>query len=253
MIIWPHPVEREESIVNRAVLVGVAEIADLFGVSRQAASNWRDRHADFPTPAASLKSGPVWELPDVLAWAGEREMQVKAEKAEALSSGVDTETQCVAVALVNMKGGVGKSTLTANFGWYCAYYGNKRVLIVDLDPQFNLSQYVLGNDRYEKHLEQGKPTIVEIFEQHAPGSTAETSVGKEAITVAHKWKDGSLIHVIPSKLELAWTLKNPHQKEHLVRDYLLDVKDSYDLILIDCPPTESMLTAAAYIQRRGDY
>ena len=95
------------------------------------------------------------------------------------------------------------------------------------------------------------PTIVEIFEQHTPGSATEESVGREAITVARKWNDGSLIHVIPSKLELAWTLKNPHQKEHLVRDYIQDVKDSYDLILIDCPPTESMLTAAAYMS--SDY
>lgn len=237
--------------MNRSVLVGVAEIADLFGVSRQAASNWRERHADFPTPAASLKSGPVWELPDILTWADKREMQVKAAKAEALGSGGSTEATCVVVALVNMKGGVGKSTLTANIGWFCAYHANLRVLMVDLDPQFNLSQYVLGNDRYEQHLEKGMPTIVDIFEQHTPRSAKTETVGKEAITVAHEWNDGSLIHVIPSKLELAWTLKNPHQKEHLVRDYIQDVKDSYDLILIDCPPTESMLTAAAYMS--SDY
>ena len=229
------------------VLVGVAEIADLFGVSRQAASNWRERHADFPTPAASLKSGPVWELPEILSWADGRELQVKAAKAEALEAGTDTDGTGVVVALVNMKGGVGKSTLTANIGWYCAYHANLRVLMVDLDPQFNLSQYVLGNDRYEEHLKQGMPTIVDIFERHTPGSGTAQGVGKEAIAVAQKWNDGSLIHVIPSKLELAWTLKNPHQKEHLVRDYIQDVKDGYDLILIDCPPTESMLTAAAYM------
>lgn len=237
--------------MSRSTLVGVAEIADLFGVSRQAASNWRERHADFPRPAASLKSGPVWELPDILAWADERGMQVKAAKAEALGSGTDTDSGCVVVALVNMKGGVGKSTLTANLGWYCAYHANLRVLMMDLDPQFNLSQYVLGNDRYEEHLEQGMPTVVDIFEQHTPGGAKKEGVGKEAITIAEEWNDGSLIHVIPSKLELAWTLKNPHQKEHLVRDYIQDVKDDYDLILIDCPPTESMLTAAAYMS--SDY
>ncbi|MDE0394272.1 MAG: ParA family protein [Gammaproteobacteria bacterium] len=237
--------------MSRSTLVGVAEIAELFGVSRQAASNWRERYADFPQPAASLKSGPVWELPDILLWGDERGMQAKAAKMEALGSGAGIETACVVVALVNMKGGVGKSTLTANIGWYCAYYANLRVLMVDLDPQFNLSQYVLGNDRYEKHLEQDKPTVVDIFEQHTPGSTTEESVGREAITVAQEWNDGSLIHVIPSKLELAWTLKNPHQKEHLIRDYIQDVKGDYDLILIDCPPTESMLTAAAYMS--SDY
>ena len=232
--------------MNRSELVGVAEIADLFGVSRQAASNWRERHSDFPSPAASLKSGPVWELPNILAWATERGMQVKARRAETLESGLEMGASCVVVALVNMKGGVGKSTLTANIGWYCAYYADLRVLMVDLDPQFNLSQYVLGNDRYEKHLEQRLPTVVDIFEQHTPGST-NAGVGRAAITAVHKWDDGSLIHVVPSRLELAWTLKNPHQKEHLLRDYIQDVKNDYDLILIDCPPTESMLTTAAYM------
>ena len=231
----------------RSVLVGVAEIADIFGVSRQAASNWRERYVDFPKPAASLKSGPVWELPDIVAWAEARDMQVKAAKAQALESGMSTGTNCVVVATVNMKGGVGKSTLTANIGWYCAYRANMRVLMADLDPQFNLSQYLLGNDGYEKHLKQKKPTIVDVFEQHALGNVASNEVGAEAITAAREWNDGSLIHVIPSSLELAWTMKNPHAKEHLVRDYIQDVKNEYDLVLIDCPPTESMLTTAAYM------
>ena len=173
-------------------------------------------------------------------------MEVKAAKAAALESGLSTETTCVVVAVVNMKGGVGKSTLTANIGWYCAYRGNLRVLMADLDPQFNLSQYVLGNDRYEKHLKQEKPTIVDIFEQRTQESDEKDDIGA-AITVAQKWTDGSLIHVIPSSLELAWTIKNPRAQVHQVRDYIQDVKDNYDLILIDCPPTESMLTTAAYM------
>ena len=232
-------------------LVGVAEIADMFGVSRQAASNWRERHADFPTPAASLRSGPVWELSDIVAWANERGMHVKTEKAAVRVTEGGGEAKCVVVSLVNMKGGVGKSTLTANIGWYCAYRANLRVLMVDLDPQFNLSQYVLGNDRYEEHLRKDRPTVLDIFEQHTPGRSRRKNINRNAITIAHKWPDGSLIHVIPSKLELAWTLKNPHQKEHLVRDYIQDIKEDYDLVLIDCPPTESMLTAAAYMS--SDY
>lgn len=232
-------------------LVGVAEIADLFGVSRQAASNWRERHADFPTPTASLRSGPVWELPDILAWANERGMHVNTAKAEAPVLEGRANQKCVVVSLVNMKGGVGKSTLTANIGWYCAHRANLRVLMVDLDPQFNLSQYVLGNNRYEKHLKDERPTVVEVFEQYTPATSNRESVRRNAITVAKKWRDGSLIHIIPSKLELAWTLKNPHQKEHLIRDYIQEIKNDYDLIVIDCPPTESMLTTAAYMS--SDY
>ena len=225
-------------------LVGLAEVADLFGVSRQAASNWRERHADFPSPTASLKSGPVWELPYILEWAKARGMPVKASDSEALGTSSETSQPSVVVSFVNMKGGVGKSTLTANIGWYCAYYAKLRVLMVDLDPQFNLSQYILGNDRYKKHLEGQKPTVVDIFEQNTMN---KKEIGIEAITVAKKWSDGSLIHVLPSQLELAWTLKNPHGKTHLLRDYIQGIKDHYDLVLIDCPPTESMLTTAAYM------
>ncbi|MBE9232014.1 ParA family protein [Cuspidothrix issatschenkoi LEGE 03284] len=43
------------------------------------------------------------------------------------------------VSIINMKGGVGKTTLTFNLAWYCAWKANLRVLAVDLDPQSNLS------------------------------------------------------------------------------------------------------------------
>ena len=56
------------------------------------------------------------------------------------------------VGLINMKGGVGKSTLAVNLAWQFAAMRrwNKRVLVVDLDPQFNASQYLLGVDGYER-------------------------------------------------------------------------------------------------------
>ena len=52
------------------------------------------------------------------------------------------------VSLINMKGGVGKTTLTFNLAWHCAWKKNLRVLAVDLDPQANLSQYFLGAIKY---------------------------------------------------------------------------------------------------------
>ena len=47
-------------------------------------------------------------------------------------------TKPIALAMINMKGGVGKSTLTVNLAWQFFYF-DKRVLVVDLDPQFNAS------------------------------------------------------------------------------------------------------------------
>lgn len=231
-------------------LVGVAEIARMAGVSKQAVANWRARSDDFPKPLSELKSGPVWMASDIRAWAERRGIELRPVRREAQSDeDGGKKTMCITVAMTNMKGGVGKSTLAANLGWHGAYRSNKRVLLVDLDPQFNLSQYVLGTDGYEAHLGKEKPTIWDVFEQFTPTSTAKAASFSPADAIAQVriWDDGSRLDLVPSRLELAWTLKNPHEKEQLLRDFLDEVRDEYDLILIDCAPTESMLTTASYL------
>jgi len=160
----------------------------------------------------------------------------------------------VSVSLINMKGGVGKTTLTFNLAWYSAWQANLKVLAVDLDPQSNLSQYFMGAENYLNYLNSDKSTVVEIFEQF---SSPKASKGSPTLvnpdTVIHKlhqWNDGSLLDIIPSRLELAWTLKNPTEKAHLLPKFLASVSKNYDLILIDCAPTESILTTAAYRSSR---
>lgn len=158
------------------------------------------------------------------------------------------------VSLINMKGGVGKSTLTFNLAWYSAWKKNLRVLTVDLDPQANLSQYFMGAIKYLKFLNQGKRTIVDIFEQFSAPTSATGSPSlvepEDIIHKLHEWNDGSLLHIIPSRLELSWTLKNPTEKAQLLPKFLSKIADQYDLILIDCAPTESILTTAAYRSSR---
>jgi chromosome partitioning protein len=155
------------------------------------------------------------------------------------------------VSLINMKGGVGKSTLTVNLAWHFAAYRNwmKKVLVVDLDPQFNASQYLVGVSRYEHILNDGKPTIWEIFEQHTrtpSGKTSSFEVGHAVRTVI-SFQGGGKIDIIPSRLELALSLRNPGQKEGLLPKALKKLEENYDLILIDCAPTESILTTSAYL------
>jgi len=158
----------------------------------------------------------------------------------------------VKVSLINMKGGVGKSTLTINLAWHFAAYGNwdKKVLVVDLDPQFNSSQYLLGVKDYEAILKANKPTVWDIFEQgtRTPSGKATIADPRSAIHKYQNFSDGSCIHLIPSRLELALSLKSPRQNQerHLSR-LIKQVEGDYDLILIDCAPTESMLTTAAYL------
>lgn len=236
---------------SQSTVVGLSEVAELFGVTKQVIANWRTRHSDFPHPVAELKSGPVWQREHVIAWAQEHEITVKAVASEANQAVPSGQGVAVTVALVNMKGGVGKSTLTYNLGAYCTYAREKRVLLVDLDPQFNLSQYALGAERYEKHLRDQNLTVFHVFEQFTPKSVSglKDGVSPEDVIVgiAPFYGSDRRLDLLPSQLELAWTLKNPMEKEQLLDMFLDKVRGSYDLVLIDCPPTESMLTSAAYL------
>lgn len=156
------------------------------------------------------------------------------------------------VAVINMKGGVGKSTLCTNLAWhFSAMIGwKKRILVIDLDPQFNASQYLLGVSRYQSDIiDENAPTIWDVFEQQsrAPGLRASEPVLADSIRRVITFVSGQYIDLIPSQLELSFTLKNPSQKEHLLSSFINDVESDYDLILIDCAPTESVLTTAAYL------
>jgi chromosome partitioning protein len=225
-------------------LVGIAEIAQLLGVSKQVVANWRARKRTFPAPAAELKSGPVWEIDSIKAWAQDEGIELAENDLPQPSVGTEsTMRRAVVAAMMNMKGGVGKSTMTANVGWFAAYTGNKRVLLIDLDPQFNLSQYILGVRGYEKLLDDKSPTVETVF---APSNGSE-AIGSELIQEVRNWEDNSCIHLIPANLELAWSMKYLTDRAHLLHDYLEEVKNQYDLILIDCAPTESILSTAAYL------
>ncbi|HDF2330032.1 TPA: ParA family protein [Morganella morganii] len=158
------------------------------------------------------------------------------------------------VSMINMKGGVGKTTLTFNMAWYSAWIRDLRVLAIDLDPQANLSQYLMGAEKYLEFLNNQNKTVVDIFEQYsAPDRLTGSPVLLNPTDMIHEfkdWNDESCIHLVASRLELAWTLKNPTEKASLLPQFIAKVADRYDLILIDCAPTESILTTAAYLSSR---
>jgi chromosome partitioning protein len=217
-------------------------------VSKQAVANWRSRDSTFPAPLAELRSGPVWRLEDIAKWAAEHSLAIKIpEEGEELAA-----IQCAkTVSVVNMKGGVGKSTLTANLGWSAALQKQLRVLLVDLDPQFNLSQYILGSRKYEAHLDASGKTVLDILEQGNPATTNGFAPKEAIVQVVKPWgKSPAKLDLVPSSLQLSWTLRHGASKEFLA-NFIEDVKAAYDLVLIDCAPTDSILTDAAYLS--SDY
>lgn len=156
----------------------------------------------------------------------------------------------ICVSTINMKGGVGKTTLSTQIAWYATIQLDKRVLLIDLDPQANASQSVMSPQGYVNYLNSGGITVADIFEQFTPTGTASGAPKKldlsKAVYQRVRYTDGSLLDIVPSRLELSWTLRNPTGKETLLPRFVSKIEDQYDLIIIDCSPTDSILTDAAY-------
>ena len=157
------------------------------------------------------------------------------------------------VALINMKGGVGKSTLAVNLAWEMATDPwHKSVLVVDLDPQFNCSQYLLGAHEIETIIKNEHPTVWDILEQFTavpgrPSSPLDPADAVIRVYPLYTYRSQGKIDLIPSRLELSQALRNPTDKEQLLKQAIQQLDKAYDLVVIDCAPTDSILTTAAYL------
>lgn len=144
------------------------------------------------------------------------------------------ESKCKVIAITNQKGGVGKTTTTFNLGVALAKQG-KRVLVVDVDPQSNLTTYAGWYDENEL-----KYTLTDLMEQSM--NDYEIKI-KESI-LHHKEN----VDLIPSNLSLSAlenSLTYAMSREYTLRNCLSSIKDDYDYILLDCQPSLGMLTINA--------
>jgi chromosome partitioning protein len=133
------------------------------------------------------------------------------------------------VAIANQKGGVGKTTTAINLG-ACLAVLEKRILLVDADPQAN-STSGLGIQ-----LEPGQPTIYDCIIN-----------GKPAHEVIIPTATPNL-HILPSHIDLVGAeleLVSRMKREYILQQVLEKVRDDYDYILIDCMPSLGLLTVNA--------
>src|SRR5438552_2763819 len=134
---------------------------------------------------------------------------------------------------MNMKGGVGKTTLAVNVAYGLAYVHKKKVLIVDGDPQFNATQYLLTDEEYLKHIKDKKRgTLHDVFVPRRPGpintvsgSSKSTNKGKMPLSactcpIFNGGADRGKLDLLPSTLTLMEIETSKRGTENKLRAYL---------------------------------
>lgn len=144
---------------------------------------------------------------------------------------------CKTIAIVNQKGGVGKTTSTVNLGVGLAQAGN-RVLLVDDDPQNSLT-ISLGIRNPDDDLENTLATAMYAEIQ-------DTSIPWEDIIIHSE--EG--VDLLPANVELSgveMSLFNAMSREQVLKSVLSQVKENYDYILIDCMPSLGLMSVNALV------
>jgi len=223
-------------MLNPEDFVGVHEIAALAKVTKAAVSNWRNRFKDFPIPVTTLKAGPVFQKSSVLAWLRKRRVPM-----------------ATVISMINLKGGVAKTTSTVAAAQMLDAEFKKRVLVVDLDPQTNATVMLIGDKRWKELNDKGQ-TIAQLFRDALNPETRIFDIRKSIQTGVGNVGDVRRLALLPSSIDLI------DVQDHLARmdsgrfhaatpiDILRRAlrpileEDEFDFVLIDCPPSLGLVT-----------
>ncbi|PBI83547.1 Sporulation initiation inhibitor protein Soj [Flavobacterium sp. ACN2] len=157
------------------------------------------------------------------------------------------------ICLINMKGGVGKTTLTINLADFLSRREKNKVLLIDIDPQFNTTQCLFNGEEYVKYLRDEKDTILKIFDDNVKRkiSTVKGTTNEETeLKDVKPYKISNFLHILPGNLELfKLEMASGSGKENKLKQYIEEISavENYDYVLIDTPPTPSVWMTSALI------
>lgn len=204
------------------------------GVTRQAVANWRNRYPSFPQPAAVLKSGPVWTRDEIAQWLKKKEGSVTK-----------------VTSFINLKGGVGKTTSAVATAEFLAEEQQKRVLVIDLDPQTNATVALMSEEKWQELDEQGQ-TLRQLFKDKLD-RTSKFDITKAIVRGVSNLHGGiKRLSLLPSSLGLieiqdqlalipGGTFYSISPVD-ILQTALRPVLHEYDYVIVDCPPNLGIIT-----------
>lgn len=156
------------------------------------------------------------------------------------------------ISFMNMKGGVGKTTLCVNLAYSLSKI-NKKVLMIDIDPQSNMSQYVLTPAIFEDLINKDKTLYSlykDIFEEFS-FNTVNGNDDDEDSTITLDdivYQVDENLDLIPGNIKLVKISQGTDPAAiNVLQNFLItnNVCTKYDFIFLDCPPTQSIYTSSA--------
>lgn len=149
------------------------------------------------------------------------------------------------IAICNQKGGVGKTTTTFNLGAALALKFDKKVLLVDLDPQANLSEYLGFVDA------DNKPTMTQLITEVVSKAMVSAEIVKSCI----RYNELNNLYYLPADINLAnaeTVMSTALARETILKRILSDsVMEDFDYVLIDCLPSLGILLINALTAASG--
>jgi chromosome partitioning protein len=167
----------------------------------------------------------------------------------------------VVLTVMNMKGGVGKTTIAMHLAGMAAMYSlgktkPRNVLAIDYDPQFNMSQAFLSAKSYFKLEGERKTTLsilvdddtdLDPYHLQVPGNHNPPKVGDICTSIYSRTRSGGKLDIVPSTLDLMYVALGQANAraqpiEERFRKFIQECRSKYDLIIIDCHPAGSLFT-----------